>query len=135
MCPPPQRPVAAVPSVGHGNEKNSKRYHNSDKTSNDERNGPEAAPELEDKLAQFVNHFLRHPYIVWSLVWMQAWLYQQRQRCVLARLTHIQDCKEYAGHDKAAKFSFVFYLCLVSGGDGDRLTGSRGVREQATALS
>lgn len=51
----------------------------------------------------------------------------------------MQDCKEYAGHDKVArpwsyfdwvhsttpdsttaKFSFVFYLCLGLGGDSDK---------------
>lgn len=41
---------------------------------------------------------------------MQTWLAQQLPRCVLAHLTHIQDCKEYAwllgGGEKARAPSY-----------------------------
>lgn len=128
-------------------------YHNGEKIGNGELSPPEseadeANRELEDKLAQFVNHYLRHPSVVRSPTWMRIWLAQQLQNCVLAHLTHLQDCKEYAGassleHDQAtkpwtyfdwvhstpadnttAKFSFVFYLCLVLGERGDKLLGN-----------
>lgn len=140
------------------NEKKTKRkldeYHNEEKLDNGQPSPPEsdadeANRELEDKLAQFVNHYLRHPSVVRSPTWMQTWLAQQLQNCVLAHLTHLQDCKEYARsssprHDQAikpwtyfdwvhstpaehttAKFSFVFYLCLVLGESSDKLLGNR----------
>lgn len=139
------------------NAKNSKRkldeYQTGEKIGNGELSPPEseadeANRDLEDKLAQFVNHYLRHPSVVRSPTWMQIWLAQQLQNCVLAHLGHLQDCKEYAGasssgHDQAtkpwtyfdwvhskpadnttAKFSFVFYLCLVLGERGDKLLGN-----------
>jgi hypothetical protein len=109
-----------------------------------------AIREVEDKLVQFVDHFLLHPKVVQSPTWMQTWLAQQLQRCVVAHLTHLEDCKEYVdvaasseGHNQAAKpwtyfdwvhstpadnttakFSFVFYLCLVLGESGGKLLGN-----------
>lgn len=59
----PKRLDAAIPLAKQGNAKNSNGYHNGDKMSNNNRKemGDEAARDLEDKLAQVVNHFLRHP--------------------------------------------------------------------------
>lgn len=76
--------------------------HKGEKVGNGEISPPEseaddANRELEDKLSQFVNHYLRHPSVIRRPTWMQAWLAQQLQNCVLAHLTHLQDCKECAG--------------------------------------
>lgn len=107
-----------------------------------------AIREAEDTIAQFVAKFLCHPKVVKSPDWMQSWLAQQLRRCVLAHLTHLEDCKEYAGpsspghthttkpwtyfdwvhstpaDNTTAKFSFVFYMCLVLGQGGDKLLGN-----------
>lgn len=133
-------------------KKDLEECHKEEKVGNGEISPPESVAddanrELEDKLSQFANHYLRHPSVVRSPTWMQTWLAQQLQNCVLAHLTHLQDCKEYAGSpsqgntqatkpwtyfdwvhatpadNTTAKFSFVFYLCLVLGESGDKLLG------------
>lgn len=145
--------LTASPVGRQGLPKSLNTFPNDEKIDNGELTPPGseadvAVREVEEKLAQFVGHFLSHPKVVQSPTWMQTWLAQQLQRCVIAHLTHLGDCQEYAGHhspghslatkpwtyfdwvhstpadNTTAKFSFVFYLCLVLGGSGDKLLGS-----------
>lgn len=150
----PGRPETAAPSLESQKSKKSIDHCLAQETiSHGDLTPPDseadaAIREAEDTIAQFVDHFLCHPKVVQSPAWMQTWLAQQLRRCVIAHLTHLEDCKEYAGpsspghshttkpwtyfdwvhstpaDNTTAKFSFVFYLCLILGESGDKLLGN-----------
>lgn len=87
-------PEDAFPSIGIKNPmKSLDEYHNGQRISNGDLSPPdseadETRRELEDRLAQFINHFLRQLSVVQSTPSMRTWLAQQMQNCVPAHLTH-----------------------------------------------